>query len=353
MDLRVLGWTLAAFILPAAATAQITQTNGRYWLPADYNYAFYERYNDAARSFYPAHFAHFRIYEEGLEGQSGLEDRMEAARLRVLDLIEDPPAYEPPFDLVAPEWAKIAHPTGNAMDWTHHLHEQLYDILSAEEVDDREERGKQAISHYLTNLPSAFSTRGYGHAFMMGGGTWAGEFARRFPAMNGILWAYHWHHAAIYEALMEETHEGRQAALENVLTTFTDSVLADLPTYMPLTAQVAPRFSEMFPAAAHIFDNLHMMHDVVNDIMVDGTIPEGAKGAEIDRLLAQMLYRNQDWVVPPMVPADAHGEMPMDAMRIPTQLPDGRWLPQGHPDADLPEGMGHMGHNPGAEGGAS
>ena len=29
----------------------------------------------------------------------------------VLDLIEDPPKYEPPFDLIAPGWATIAHST--------------------------------------------------------------------------------------------------------------------------------------------------------------------------------------------------------------------------------------------------
>ncbi|NNM34578.1 MAG: hypothetical protein HKO53_15975, partial [Gemmatimonadetes bacterium] len=225
------------------------------------------------------------------------------------------------------------------------------DILSSDRTDERQVRGERALSHYLTNLPAAFSTRGYGHAFMMAGGSWAGEFARRFPEMNGILWAYHWHHAAVYEALMEETHEARERALDQVLTTFADSVLADLPEYMPLTAQVAPRFSEMFPAAAHVFDNLHMMHDVVNDIMVDAALPTAAKGPEIERLLAQMLYRNQDWVVPPALPPEGHGDMPMDAMRIPTELPDGRWLPQGHPEADLPPGMGHMGHNPGPEGG--
>ncbi|MDH3225156.1 MAG: hypothetical protein OEO23_15650, partial [Gemmatimonadota bacterium] len=233
MNSRFLLWGLAALAAAPAVDAQIVQANGRYWLPADYNYAFYDRYNDAARSFYPAHFAHFRIYEEGLEGQTGLPERIEAARLKVLGLIADPPRYEPPFGLIAPEWAKIAHETGNAMDWTHHLHEQLYDVLSSDQVGARKELGERAISHYLTNLPAAFSTRGYGHAFMMAGGTWAGEFARRFPEMNGILWAYHWHHAAIYEALMEETHDARRDALDRVLTTFADSVLSDLPAYMP------------------------------------------------------------------------------------------------------------------------
>ena len=96
-----------------------------------------------------------------------------------------------------------------------------------------------------------------------------------------------------------------------------------------------------------------MMHDVVNDIMVDPSIDRLAKASEIERMLAQMVYRNQDRVVPPQIPAGAHGEMPMSAMRIPTQLPDGRWLPQGHPEAALPEGMEHRMHrSPGGGGGS-
>ncbi|MGI9625265.1 MAG: hypothetical protein ACR2QM_00400, partial [Longimicrobiales bacterium] len=182
--------------------------------------------------------------------------------------------------------------------------------------------------------------------------TWSGVFAERFPSVNGILWAYHWHHAAVYEALMEPDHASRADALDRVLTTFSDSILSDLPTYMPLTGEIAPKFSAMFPAAAHIFDNLHMMHDVVNDIMVEPLIARSQKGPEIQRMLLQMVYINQDWVIPPVIPDGAHGEMPMDAMRIPTQLPDGSWLPQGHPDADLPEGMGHDMHRPGEKEGS-
>ena len=116
---------------------------------------------------------------------------------------------------------------------------------------------------------------------------------------------------------------------------------------MPLTAETAPRFAEMFPAAAHIFDNLHMMHDVVNDIMVDATVPAAAKGVEIERLLRQMSYETQNWVVPPAI---SHEEMmmhmpgmPMRSMTVPTQRSDGTWLPQGHPDADMPA-MGGMRH---------
>jgi hypothetical protein len=105
---------------------------------------------------------------------------------------------------------------------------------------------------------------------------------------------------------------------------------------MPLTAEIAPRFSRMFPAAAHIFDNLHMMHDVSNDIMIDDRLDREQKAFEIERMRRNMMYASQGSVIAPGIPmADAAHDHAMDggSMRVPTQLPDGSWLPQGHPDA--------------------
>jgi hypothetical protein len=56
---------------------------------------------------------------------------------------------------------------------------------------------------------------------------------------------------------------------------------------MPMTAAVAPRFAERHPCAAIIFDNLHMMHDILSDVLASDRIPREAKGAEIERQLAE------------------------------------------------------------------
>jgi hypothetical protein len=237
------------------------------------------------------------------------------------------------------------------MDWTHHLHSQLYDILTDPSVTEKQGAGERAMAYYLSNPEVAFSTRGYGHRWMMGGGTWAGTFVRKYPEINGILWSYHWHHAAVYEALMEPTPEAQARELDRVIDLFVDSVLANPPEYMPLTAEVAPRFSKMFPAAAHIFDNLHMMHDITNDIMVDENLSREQKEAEIDRMLQSQIYATQESMVAPGITMMADHTMGPSSMRVPTRLPDGSWLPQGHPESQtvpmgqfmvplLPEGIG-------------
>lgn len=319
----------------AGACASVPQRNEVYRLPADYNFAFYDTYNEAARSFYAAHYAHFGTYETLLDHGENATAEMAAFREGVLGYVEEPPVFEPPAEIIAPEWSKIAFETGRSMDWTHMLHSQLYDIVTDDRITDKRAAGERAISYYLANDRSAFSTRGYGHRWMLGGGSWAGVFARKYPDINGILWAYHWHHAAVYEALMEPDPTRRRLELDRVIAVFQDSVLKDPPKYMPLMGEVAPEFTRMFPAAAHIFDNLHMMHDVVNDIMADEGLSRREKEVEIERMRRNMIYAAQDVVIAPGMPMHGDHAMAESAMRVPTRLPDGSWLPQGHPEARL------------------
>jgi hypothetical protein len=63
-----------------------------------------------------------------------------------------------------------------------------------------------------------------------------------------------------------------------------------LPTAMPQSYAVAPRFSSRYPEAAIIFDNLHSLHDVVSDILADSSIPRSAKRRTI--LQAAAGYRD-------------------------------------------------------------
>ena len=328
---------LAALLLSLAgiSCAGASPRNSQFYLPGSYNFAFYDTHTRAARSFYAAHVAHFGIYEVALTRGEDATDAFAELEARIRRLVTEPPKFEPPAELIAPTWARMAYPTGRSMDWTHHLHSQLYDILADPSVSEKQAAGERAMAYYLSNSDAAFSTRGYGHRWMMGGGTWAGAFARKYPDINGILWAYHWHHAAVYEALMEPTPEAQARELDRVIDLFVDSVLVTPPDYMPLMAETAPRFSRMFPAAAHIFDNLHMMHDITNDIMVDENLSRVQKEAEIDRMLRNQIYATQNSVVAPGIMAMEDHTMGPNSMRIPTRLPDGSWLPQGHPESQM------------------
>ena len=69
------------------------------------------------------------------------------------------------------------------------------------------------------------------------------------------------------------------------------AMLADLSRYpatMPMTAEVSPLFAAAHPRAAAIFDNLHMMHDIISDILASPTMSMREKRAEILKQLAEM-----------------------------------------------------------------
>jgi hypothetical protein len=63
-----------------------------------------------------------------------------------------------------------------------------------------------------------------------------------------------------------------------------------LPYVMPMTPGIAPLFTQRYPEAAAIFDNLHSMHDVISDILANDAVPRDRKRAQI--LLAARRYRD-------------------------------------------------------------
>jgi hypothetical protein len=66
------------------------------------------------------------------------------------------------------------------------------------------------------------------------------------------------------------------------------------PKYMPMTSAIAPKFSAAHPRAAIIFDNLHMMHDIISDILTADTIPHDRKGVMIDQQLDKLQDPSRD-----------------------------------------------------------
>ena len=59
------------------------------------------------------------------------------------------------------------------------------------------------------------------------------------------------------------------------------------PAVMPMTSAVAPEFTRRHPRAAAIFDNLHMMHDIISDVLASPTIPREHKREVIIAQLAE------------------------------------------------------------------
>ena len=116
-------------------------------------------------------------------------------------------------------------------------------------------------------------------------------FRRAHPKFNGLIWAYHWLQVGLYEPLIgAESGPARKAGIAETLARFwkmLDAPPAGFPELMPMTGAVAPRFTARHPRAAAIFDNLHMMHDIISDILLSERVPRAIKGKTIEAALAE------------------------------------------------------------------
>ena len=94
-----------------------------------------------------------------------------------------------------------------------------------------------------------------------------------------------------------QTEAERKAGVQATVARFW-SMLEDppsrMPKVMPMTSAVAPKFSAAHPRAAVIFDNLHMMHDIISDILTADTIPHEKKGQMIDQQLDKLQDPTRD-----------------------------------------------------------
>ncbi|HTC24967.1 MAG TPA: hypothetical protein VK688_11420, partial [Gemmatimonadales bacterium] len=120
---------------------------------------------------------------------------------------------------------------------------------------------------------------------LMDGQPFSQVFRRSHARFNGLIWAYHWLQVGLYEPLVVYgTDAERRAGVNATLARFRRMLTnppASMPQVMPMTAAVAPEFARRHPRAAAIFDNLHMMHDIVSDLLMADSLDDDGKRAAI------------------------------------------------------------------------
>jgi hypothetical protein len=76
--------------------------------------------------------------------------------------------------------------------------------------------------------------------------------------------------------------------------TFYNEVLKTRPQRMMLSREMMPRYSRLSPESANIFDNLHMLHGIVYDILAYEGWTLEQKRAELYRVVEAMSYQPGD-----------------------------------------------------------
>ncbi len=254
-----------------------------FYMPGSFNWQFLRTYPSAARLFNAFDYGHAVLYERLYTRRGDAAEALEKEyRFLTTDLLVRPPRFAVVEEAVSPSYAKAAWRAKQMFDWAHLLHRQIYDIYSDERLDTT---AKDSLIERVTD--SYLARREYAFApvpksmDLMEGQYFSRTFRQAYPEFNGLIWAYHWLQVGLYEPLIEGTTAAeRKSGMDAALARFW-SMLEDppsrMPAFMPMTSAIAPRFSQRHPRAAAIFDNLHMMHDIISDVLTTDLVPHRRK----------------------------------------------------------------------------
>ncbi len=285
---------LAAAALAAAAPAAAQRRTEQFYHPGGFNWSFLRHFPEAARLFNAFDYGHAVLYERLWADRAADKARLEEREYAFLvtDLLRKPPRFAVAEEAVMPQYARLAWQAKQMFDWAHLLHRQIYDVYADPRLGAAEKPAlvERLTDVYLANRAFAFTPEPK-HMALMDEQRFSQVFRREYPKFNGLIWAYHWLQVGLYEPLLAESEfAAQQAGVRETVARFwamTESPPGNFPSVMPMTAAVAPRFAERHPRAAIIFDNLHMMHDIISDILASPLVPRERKAAEIAAQLAE------------------------------------------------------------------
>lgn len=279
MTLRVFTRAAAAVALAMVAVAsmsctEIEQRDKRFYYRALWNFALRENLKELDIEFNGVDFGHANLYENllltGAKDIPAIEDR---ARKETLRFIATRPTLNPNEEAIAPTYMKLAWKAQNTFDEAHALHRATYDIYASELPDKDAVLGK-VLSFYQKSTYAITSKRLDHHRLDQL--PYSKAFRQKFPLFNATIWAYHYLQVVVYDVLSAaQGLAAKQKAVEPILLTY-HRYLEAPPiqwTFMPMTAELSPRFAKQHPEIANIFDNLHMMHDTISDILVSDLFP--------------------------------------------------------------------------------
>lgn len=334
---------IAVMARPPASRAQWTTRDHRWPPRGPWNWALPRELPQLSREFNGIDFGHAHLAETLLRTQD--PERVERARREILDVIFSSPAVPPDEEQVAPTFVRLAWEVQRTFNWAHILHRSLYDLL-ASDVPDKAGVARGLLAGYL-DKPEAITAHQLDHHGRLWSFPESKAFRDRFRAFNTQIWAYHWLQAAVYDVQLLGDAARQRALMPRIIAHY-HAYLRRPPVEweaMPMMAEGAPAFSERFPEAAAIFDNLHMLHDNVDDVLCRPDLYPTA-AARRQRMLAILpiyLHRSGDRYAEYRMAHGGHGAMAMGPR--PPSAPDvleGRVQP-GDPARPDPGG-GHGKH---------
>jgi hypothetical protein len=291
------GLTLTLFTISAlSACGEFESRDKRFYYRALWNFALRENLKALDIEFNGVDFGHSNLYENllltGAKNVPAIEDR---ARKETLRFIDSRPVLNPNEEAIAPNYMKLAWKAQNTFDEAHALHRATYDIYVSD-LSDKASALRKVRAFYQESA-YAITAKQLDHK-RLDSFPYSKAFRRKFPLFNATIWAYHYLQVAVYDPLAAAPNlETKQQVVAPILRTYHE-YLEQPPvdwTFMPLTAELSPKFAAEYPEIANIFDNLHMMHDNISDILTTDLLPTWEeKRKEIYRITQTYYWASAD-----------------------------------------------------------
>lgn len=267
-----------------------------YPLPPE-AYKFGEVYPEAQRLLFAFDYGHALVYERLILQRGKIEDREKFEKELLKDIIailKNPPNVKVDEADIAPAYVYKFPKIVSLFDWSHMLHQFVLDILATSR--DRGTGMTRRVNEIYTQynaMPRLAITDVCKTMLFMDGHYFSKAFRRNFPSFNLLIWSYHWFQIRLYEDLLKPTKAERDTAVAATVKEFWN-LISDLPDsapfdMMPETAVEAPSLASRFPKIPAAFDNNHMLHDIVSDLLVSDRVPENMMRSEGMRMAGMAL----------------------------------------------------------------
>ena len=201
-------------------------------------------------------------------------------------VLKNPPRLMPAEKSLSPQFARRYGTLELMFDWTHVSHAQTIDNFVSTWADNptKDSETRRLWNFYKTEGAPFVLTELPINMAWLDSQPYSGAFRRKYPRVNALFWGYHWLQTSVYDGLRGKNLDEQKAMYEILGERYRTVELYDTRRpFMPMMAETSPLFAAQFPEIANAFDNLHMLHDMVNDILASDGISPAQKQAQIKR----------------------------------------------------------------------
>jgi len=306
-----------------------------FYIPAPYNWAI-RNVPEFAADMYGTGVGHGIAYEALVTGKANsLEDKVYDS---IVGVLKNPPKLPIDEGAILPTFKRKYGSLEKVFDWAHLLHFQTIDVLTYKGWTDAQKEAEiERIWKNYTSQPYAITGLPM-NMEVLDSYSYSGSFRTKYPKVNGLFWGYHWLQTANYDMLYRTTTDTHIPQYDVMGARYRDVELYNIEReFMPMTGEMSPRFALRFPEIANSFDNLHMLHDNVNDILSAKGLSEIQKKEQIDiaiwRVLASTHSGHESGTGEPGTLHDH---------RFPAGMPGMGWMKGTTEDEMYMSGMGWM-----------